>query len=93
MNGTFSLGSSLPRYVGFKIEYTRGNHIMIRYTFFVLTVLGSAATAIAAITPASDMPLPNAKNVTVIEMNQAFPVYGPIVVEQCAVENCSDVKA
>lgn len=62
---------------------------MIRYTFFVLTVLGSAATAIAA----SDMPLANAKNVTVIEMNQAFPVYGPIVVEQCAVENCSDVEA
>ena len=30
---------------------------MIRYTFFVLTVLGSAATAIAAIAPASDMPL------------------------------------
>jgi hypothetical protein len=93
MNGTFSLGSSLPPYVGFKIEYMGGNHIMIRYTLFVLTVLGSAATAIAAITPASDMPSANARNVTVIEMNQAFPVYGPIVVEQCAVENCSDVKA
>ena len=92
MNGTFRLGSGFDQYVGFKIEYTRGNHIMIRYTFFVLTVLGSAATAIAAITPASDMPLPNAKNVTVIEMNQAFPVYGPIVVEQCAVENCSDAE-
>lgn len=66
---------------------------MIRYTLFVLTVLGSAATAIAAIAPNHDMPLANAKNVTVIEMNQAFPVYGPIVVEQCAVENCSDVEA
>jgi hypothetical protein len=93
MNGTFSLRSSLPPYVGFKIEYTGGNHTMIRYTFFVLTVLGSAATAIAAIAPASDIPAANAKNVTVIHMNQAFPVYGPIVVEQCAVENCSDVKA
>jgi hypothetical protein len=93
MNGTFRLGSGLGRYVGFKIEYTRGNHTMIHYTFFVLTVLGSAATAIAAIAPASDMPSANAKNVTVIHMNQAFPVYGPIVVEQCTVENCSDVKA
>jgi hypothetical protein len=74
-------------------KYTRGNHIMIRYSLFVLTILGSAATAIAAITPASDMPAANAKNVTVIHMNQAFPVYGPIIVEQCAVENCSDVKA
>lgn len=63
---------------------------MIRYTLFVLTVLGSAATAIAAIAP--NMPLASAKNVTVIEMNQAFPIYGPIVVEQCAVENCSDVE-
>jgi hypothetical protein len=79
--------------LGSRLKYPRGSYIMIRYTFFILTVLGSAATAIAAITPASDMPLPNAKNVTVIEMNQAFPVYGPIVVEQCAVENCSDVKA
>ena len=65
---------------------------MIRYTFFVLTVLGSAATAIAAIGPASDMPLANAKNVTVIEMNQAYPVYGPLVVEPCAVEDCSNLE-
>jgi hypothetical protein len=66
---------------------------MIRYTLFVLTVLGSAATAIASIAPNNDMPLPGSKNVTVIEMNQAFPVYGPIVVEQCAKEDCSDVEA
>jgi len=66
---------------------------MIRYTLFVLTVLGSAATAIAAIAPNHGMTLANSKNVTVIEKNQAFPVYGPIVVEQCAVEDCSDVES
>jgi hypothetical protein len=66
---------------------------MIRYTLFVLTVLGSAATAIAAIAPNHVMPMAGSKNVTIIEMNQAFPVYGPIVVEQCAVENCSDTEA
>lgn len=66
---------------------------MIRYTLFVLTVLGSAVTAIAAIAPNRDMPQANAKNVTVIEMNQAFPVYGPLVVVPCAVEDCSDVEA
>ena len=65
---------------------------MIRYTLFVLTVLGSAATAIAAIAPNHVMPMAGSKNVTIIEMNQAFPVYGPIVVEQCAVENCSDIE-
>ena len=65
---------------------------MIRYTLFVLTVIGSAATAIASIAPNHDMPVAGSKNVTFIEMNQAFPVYGPIVVEQCAVENCSDTE-
>jgi hypothetical protein len=66
---------------------------MIRYTLFVLTVLGSAATAIAAIAPGHDLTPTNTKNVTVIDKNQAFPVYGPIVVEQCAVEDCSDVES
>jgi hypothetical protein len=65
---------------------------MIRYTLFVLTIIGSAATAIAAIAPSHDMLPANARNVTVIDKNQEFPVYGPIVVEQCAVEDCSDVE-
>jgi hypothetical protein len=65
---------------------------MIRYTFFVLTILGSAATAIAAISPKHSAIPTSGRNVTVIQKNQAFPVYGPIVVEQCAVEDCSDVE-
>ena len=65
---------------------------MIRYTLFVCTVLGSAATAIAAIAPNHDLAPANRLNVTVIQKNQEFPVYGPIVVEQCAVEDCSDVE-
>jgi hypothetical protein len=65
---------------------------MIRYTLFVFTVLGSAATAIAAIAPNHDLTPANRLNVTVIQKNQEFPVYGPIVVEQCAVEDCSDVE-
>lgn len=77
----------------FKIETHERNCAMIRYTLFVLAVLGSAATAIAAIAPDHDLTPANAKNVTVINKNQAFPVYGPIVVEQCAVEDCSDVEA
>ena len=77
----------------FKIETHERDYTMIRYTLFVLTVLGSAATAIAAIAPNHDLAPANAKNVTVIDKNQAFPVYGPIVVEQCAVEDCSDVEA
>ncbi len=30
---------------------------------------------------------------TVIEKNSPFPVLGPIVVEQCALEDCSEVQS
>jgi hypothetical protein len=32
------------------------------------------------------------RNITVIEKNQIFPVLGPITVEDCAVEDCSDTQ-
>lgn len=66
---------------------------MIRYTIFVLTTLATAAAAIAAIAPAHEQTDPMAENVTVIEKNQAFPVYGPIVVEPCATQDCSEVQS
>jgi hypothetical protein len=66
---------------------------MIRYTLFVLTVLATAASAIAAISPAhEDLDL-SAGNITVIEKNQIFPIHGPIVVEGCATEDCSEVRS
>ena len=58
---------------------------MIRYSTFVLAILGSAA--IAALAPAEAV-VAN-RNITVIEMNQAFPQVGPLVVETCDVEDCS----
>ncbi len=66
---------------------------MIRYTLFVLTTLATTAAAIAAIAPAHEQVDLSAKNVTVIEKNQAFPVRGPIVVEQCATVDCSEVQS
>lgn len=65
---------------------------MVRYTLFVLVVLGSAATAVAAIAPETTL-APTGSNVTVIEKNQAFPVLGPLVVEDCATEDCSEAEA
>jgi hypothetical protein len=65
---------------------------MIRYTLFVLTILGGAASAIAAMAPAHEGIDLSASNVTVIEKNQAFPVFGRLVVEDCAVEDCSEVR-
>jgi hypothetical protein len=65
---------------------------MLRYALFALAILGSAATAIAAIAPVTDE-FTSARNVTVIEKNQAFPVFGPIIVEQCVNEDCSEVQS
>ena len=63
---------------------------MKRYTIFILTVLGSAATAIAAIAPAPDGFEQSSTNVTIIEKNQAFPLIGPLAVEDCIIEDCSE---
>jgi hypothetical protein len=65
---------------------------MIRYTFFAIAILGTAATAIAAVQPAAIEPSPGPSRETVIEKTSPFPVLGPILVEQCAMEDCSDVQ-
>lgn len=61
---------------------------MIRYSLFALAVLATAATAIAAVAPTSS----DLSNVTVIVKNQAFPVYGPLSVESCVMEDCSGTE-
>ena len=66
---------------------------MKRYTLFLLAVAGSAATAIAAITPQSAGLELSGRNVTVVEKNQAFPLIGPLVVEQCITDDCSTTRS
>jgi hypothetical protein len=61
---------------------------MIRYTLLVLAVAGSAATAIASIAPKANVSRP--ANITVVAKNQAFPQFGPLELEECAVEDCSE---
>jgi hypothetical protein len=65
---------------------------MLRYTLFILLVSGSFATALAAVGPGSSDLAAEDLNVTVIQKNQDFPVFGPLVVEPCATEDCSDVS-
>jgi hypothetical protein len=60
---------------------------MIRYSLFVLTVLSASAIGIAALQPVQALTPPT--NVTVIAKNQAFPVFGPLVFEDCATEDCA----
>ena len=62
---------------------------MTRYTLFVLVVLGSAASAIAAIAPRHNSFDAVSANVTVIEKNQAFPLVGPLLVEDCLTDDCA----
>jgi hypothetical protein len=66
---------------------------MTRYTLFALIVMGSAATAIAAIVPDRAITLDqHSQNVTVIEKNQAWPQIGPLTVEECRNEDCSGTE-
>ena len=66
---------------------------MIRYSFFVLAILGTAATAIAAVHPHATDVVPPRENVSVIEKNSPFPVLGPTIVEECSIEDCSDTQS
>jgi chemotaxis protein CheY-P-specific phosphatase CheC len=61
---------------------------MIRTLLIVTVVIGSAATAVAAIS-GSQVTAP-AKNVTVIEMNNVWASQADLSVEACAKEDCSD---
>lgn len=63
---------------------------MIRYFAFVSIVILSAASALAAMAPRHDTAAAAGKNITIIAKNQAFPVYGPIDLEPCAAEDCSE---
>lgn len=65
---------------------------MIRYAFFVMAILGAAAVAAtAAVHP--DAEIINPAHETVIPKNSPFPVLGPVIVEKCAVEDCSDSQS
>ena len=63
---------------------------MIRYTVFILTIVASAATAIASLP--SQTTVDNSKNVTVLFKNVDWTAT-PLFVEKCAKEDCSDTPA
>ena len=66
---------------------------MIRYSFIALTIIATAATAIAAVEPSGTVIAPASTNITVVHKNSPFPVIGPIIVDECAKEDCSDVQS
>jgi hypothetical protein len=66
---------------------------MIRYAFALTLALGAVAGVTAAVEASAARTLYDATNQTVIEKNSPFPVLGPIVVEECATEDCSDLSS
>jgi hypothetical protein len=69
---------------------------MIRYAFVLTLALGMIAGVAAAVEASaanSAHETRAAANQTVVEKNSPFPVVGPITVEPCAVEDCSDVTS
>ncbi|WP_421694283.1 hypothetical protein [Aestuariivirga sp.] len=68
---------------------------MTRYALIVLAAMGAVASAAAfQQAPAGTVAEPGllAANQTVVAKNSPFPVIGPLVVEQCKVEDCSDTE-
>ena len=64
---------------------------MKRTTLYMLILTGSAASALAAVGPKhfpSHDVAPAAQE-TVIEKNQAYPLIGPLTVEECVDSACS----
>jgi hypothetical protein len=66
---------------------------MIRYTVFVLTVLGTAVTAIANVAPAKTYTAGLTKNVSIFYKSDEAPVALTLALEQCAKEDCSDTPS
>ena len=62
---------------------------MIKYSIFLAVVFGTSVAAFAAIAPETAHQ-PDPRTTTVIHKNEVWPVVGPLVVETCAVEDCSD---
>jgi hypothetical protein len=62
---------------------------MIKYSVFLAVVFGTSVAAYATIAP-KDPPPAQPNNSTVIYKNEFWPISGPIVVEACKFEDCSD---
>ena len=63
---------------------------MTRTTLYLLIALGTAASALASVSPRDRLAIaPVSSHETVIEKNQAYPLVGPLTVEQCLNEDCT----
>ena len=66
---------------------------MIRYAFALTLALGTIAGVAAAVEASSARTVHQATHETIVEKNSPFPVLGPIIIEECAVEDCSELQS
>jgi hypothetical protein len=66
---------------------------MIRYAILVLAISGSAAAAFTSISPAPVGMVVSHKNISVFYRNSIEAEATPLVLEQCAKEDCSDTPS
>ena len=67
---------------------------MKRTTLYLLIALGTAASALASVSPKEATTFePASHNETVVEKNQAFPLVGPLIVEECLNADCTEVRS
>jgi hypothetical protein len=67
---------------------------MTRTTLYLLIALGTAASALASVSPKEATQIePVSQNETVVEKNQAFPLVGPFTVQECLNEDCTLVRS
>ncbi len=63
--------------------------MITRFTLAALLAIAAAGSALALIPPLEPT---GTFNETIIEKNQAFPLVGPLHVEECAIETCEDLE-
>lgn len=67
---------------------------MKRTTLYMLIALATAASALASVSPKEATSIePVSQNETVMEKNQAFPLLGPLTVEECLNVDCTLVRS
>jgi hypothetical protein len=65
--------------------------MLARFVLAAVLAIAAAGSAPALIPGHQATRLAEPRNETVIEKNQAWPVFGPIIVEECANETCEDI--
>ncbi len=66
---------------------------MIRYTLFILAIAGTAATAIASVKHNDQFAITDPTAITVVYKTSAATHTHKIILEKCAVEDCSDTQS